>query len=497
MNILLVDDDYASREYLGDFLREVGHTVVESTDGYDALNTFPTKEFHLVLSDIRMPKMSGIELLHKIRGLQYGHNVDIILITGYGELQTAVEALRAGAYDYLLKPINIEELVKVTERVAEHQALKRENEILTGKFEDVVKAATEETRQELSRLKKAYYESVGLGKIGIFSEAMKKVFQQAQKLQTDRSIPVLIQGETGTGKEVIARYLHHGEGATAVPFIDINCAAISPGVFESELFGYEAGAFTGGLAKGQKGKLDMAAGGTLFLDEIGEIPTDLQAKLLRVIQEKEFYRVGGLRKIKTDTRIVCATNVDIEEKVRQGKFRQDLYYRLNVGRVHLPPLRQRVEDILPLARMFLERFAREKGKHFKEIGEDAARVLLSHQWPGNVRELKNAMEWVVLMWDGVEVKPFHLGILHNTNTWIAPGKVMDTTGMLNYKDFSLPPSSLPLEEYTNNIIYKALQMHKGNKTETARYLGISRRSLYCRLRHLMPGDKYVVIDTHS
>jgi len=490
VNILLVDDDHASRTYLGEFLREIGHIVVESADGCAALNAFSSKEFHLVLSDIRMPKMSGIELLQKIRGLPGGQGVDIVLITGDGELRTAIEALRAGAYDYLLKPINIEELVNITERVAEHQSLKRENEILNGKFEDVVKVATEETRQELSRLKKAYYESVGLGKVGIFSEAMKKVFQQARKLRTDRSIPVLIQGETGTGKEIVARYIHYGDGVTTAPFVDINCAAISPGIFESELFGYEAGAFTGGLAKGQKGKLDMAAGGTLFLDEIGEIPTDLQAKLLRVIQEKEYYRVGGLRKIKTDTRIVCATNVDIEEKVRQGKFRQDLFYRLNVGRIYLPPLRQRVEDILPLARMFLARYAREKGKRFEAIGEEAANVLLSYQWPGNVRELKNAMEWVVLMWDDKVVKPAHLGILQKADTCIMPGKVM-TAGVLDYQDFTLPPNSLPLEEYTNNIIFKALQMHKGNKTETAKYLGISRRSLYSRLKHLMIDDKIV------
>ncbi|OPY58563.1 MAG: Transcriptional regulatory protein ZraR [Pelotomaculum sp. PtaU1.Bin035] len=486
MNILLVDDDHAGRAYLGEFLREIGHIVLESADGYAALDAFLSKEFHLVLSDIRMPKMSGIELLQKIRGLPGGQSVDIILITGDGELQTAIDALRAGAYDYLLKPINIEELVKVTERVAEHQALKRENEALTGRFVDVVKAVTEETRQELSRFKKAYYESVGLGQIGVFSEAMKKVIQLAQKLRTDSSVPVLIQGETGTGKEVVARYIHYGEGVAAAPFIDINCAAISPGIFESELFGYEAGAFTGGLAKGQKGKLDIAMGGTLFLDEIGEIPTDLQAKLLRVIQEKEFYRVGGLKKIKTDTRIICATNIEIEEKVRQGKFRRDLYYRLNVGRVYLPPLRQRTEDILPLARMFLTRFTREKGKRFEGIGEKAANVLLSYQWPGNVRELKNAMEWVVLMWDDVEVKPAHLGIIQRAGTCIVPGKAAEA-GILDHKNFTLPPDSLPLEEYTNNIILKALRMHRGNKTETAKYLGISRRSLYSRLKYLMPG----------
>ncbi|MCL6478779.1 MAG: sigma-54 dependent transcriptional regulator [Peptococcaceae bacterium] len=347
LNILLVDDERESRSYLAEFLREQGHRVAESADGSEALDIFTAGEFHLVLTDIRMPKMSGLELLRKIRGMPGGQDVDVVLFTGNGDVRSAIEALRAGAYDYLLKPINVEELVAVTERAGERQALRRENAILTKKFKDAVEAATEETRQELSRFKKAYYESIGLGNIGVFSQAMKKIFQQARKLHTDRSIPVLIEGETGTGKEVIARYIHYGDGNVTAPFVDLNCAAIAPNLFESELFGYEAGAFTGGTPRGQKGKLDLAQGGTLFLDEITEIPTDLQAKLLRVIQEKEFYRVGGLKKIKTDVRIVCATNVDIEKKVEEGAFRRDLYYRLNVGRISLPPLRERTEPQNP------------------------------------------------------------------------------------------------------------------------------------------------------
>ena len=483
MNILLVDDEHESRACLAKFLRELGHRVVECADGGDALETFSAHEFHLVLSDIRMPRVSGIELLRKIRSLPVGQEVDIILFTGYGDMQSAIEALRAGAYDYLLKPINIEELVKVTERVAEHQALRRENEVLTGRFAEAVKAATEETRQELSRLKKAYCQIIGLGRIGVFSEVMKKVFQQAQRLHADRSVPVLIEGETGTGKEVVARYLHYGEADFTGPFVDLNCAVLAPSMFESELFGYEAGTFTGGLPKGKKGKLDIANGGTLFLDEITEMPVDLQAKLLRVIQEKEFYRVGGLKKIKTDVRIICATNADLEKKVAEGAFRQDLYYRLNAGRIYLPPLRQRPEEILPLAGMFLGEFARDKGKRFEAISKEAADMLLSYHWPGNVRELKNVIEWVVLIWDDSEVKPFHLGILQKAKANVAPAETT-SAGIIDCNNFSLPSGSLPIEEYTNNIIRKALQMHNGNKTETAKYLGISRRSLYCRLKHL-------------
>jgi DNA-binding NtrC family response regulator len=482
VRILLVDDDQDSRTYVGDFLRELGHDVVVCEDGDAALKSFHAGFFHLVISDIKMPKVSGIELLQKLSARPDRQDFDVVLFTGHGDVNTAVEALRAGAYDYLLKPINVEELAAVTERAAERQALRRENKVLNEQFEVVVKEATEETRHELSRLRQAYLKSVGLGDLGIFSEPMKKVMVQAQKLHADRSVPVLISGETGTGKELIARYIHYKSGDAATPFIDLNCAALATGLFESELFGYEAGAYTGGLTKGQKGKLDLARGGAIFLDEIAEIPVNMQAKLLRVIQEKEYYRVGGLKKIKTDTRIICATNVNIQERIEEGTFRQDLYYRLSVGHIHLPPLRQRTEDIMPLAGMFLLGFAGEKRKSFKTISREAAHMLLAYNWPGNVRELKNTIEWAVLMWDDLELKPCHLDILTG-NIKSKPQTAVDL-GVIDHENFFLPPNSLPLEDYCNNIILKVLEKFKGNKTLAAKYLGISRRSLYCRLNRL-------------
>lgn len=483
MNILLVDDDQDSRMNVGEFLRELGHEVTECGDGESALGTFQSGEFQMILSDIKMPRMSGLDLLWDLSAHPARLDFDVVLFTGYGDVETAVEALRAGAYDYLLKPINVEELAAVTGRVEERQALRRENKILSDKFDMVVGEATRETRQELTRLQRAYFESVGLGSMGIFSDPMKKVIQEAHKLQGDRSVPVLIEGETGTGKELIARYIHYNSGDLTAPFVDLNCAAIVPGLFESELFGYEAGAYTGGQAGGQKGKLDIAKGGTVFLDEFVEIPVNLQAKLLRVIQEKEFYRVGGLKKISADVRIICATNVDIQKKMKEGSFRQDLYYRLSVGHIYLPPLRQRVDDILPLAGMFLTDYAREKKKSFQSISREAAQMLLSYQWPGNVRELKNVIEWAVIMWDDDELKPAHLGILQKDRLNRAAGE-NTVAGTIDYENFSLPPGGLPLEEYYNNIILKTMELFKGNKTETARYLGISRRSLYCRLDRL-------------
>lgn len=483
MNILLVDDDVDSRACVGDFLRELGHNVVENDNGEEGLESFNNGEYHMVMSDIKMPKISGTEFLKILQNFPNREDFDVVLFTGYGDMETAVEALRAGAYDYLNKPINVEELAALVERIAERQALRRENRVLSERFTESVNAATEETRKELSRLRKAYCRMVGIGNIGIFSEPMKMVMQQADNLHIDRSVPVLIEGETGTGKEVIARYIHYGQGDVTLPFIDLNCAAIVAGIFESEMFGYEPGAFTGGSSKGQKGKIDLAQSGTIFLDEIGEIPVELQAKLLRVIQEREYYRVGGLRKIKADVRIICSTNIDLEQRVDQGSFRQDLFYRLNVGRICLPSLRQRKDDILPLARMFLTEFAQEKGKRFSEISKEAAGILLSYNWPGNVRELKNTMEWAVLMWDDELLKPSHLSILQKNKASLTT-LVNDGASVIDCKNFSLPSNNLPLEDFINDIITKSLKLKNNNKTEAAKYLGISRRSLYSRIKNL-------------
>jgi DNA-binding NtrC family response regulator len=485
MNILVVDDDKDSRFCVSEFLREMGHQVTECGSGEEALQEFSRRDFPMVLSDIRMPGMSGLDLLQRLVTQQPEGSVDIVLFTGFGDMETAIEALRMGAYDYLLKPININELAVITERIAEHQTLRRENRILTQQFHKKVEEATEETRKELSRLKQATARAMGLGDIGIFSECMKDIFVLAEKYHRDRSIPVLIQGETGTGKEVVAKVIHFGDDLESRPFVDINCAALTPSLFESELFGYEAGAFTGSLAKGQKGKLDLAIGGTLFLDEVGEIPLDLQGKLLRVIQEKEYYRVGGVKKIKTDARIICATNVDLEGKVQAGFFRKDLYYRLKVGHLLLPPLRQRKDAIIPLAELFLRDFSRQKRKSFEFIGQETMRMLKEYEWPGNVRELKNAMEWVVFMYDEKEVLPQHLeGIFHKQGISAVDKDEVPVRGF-DPVNFTLPPASgetvFNLDEYVQRIIQQALLINRGNKAATARYLGITRRSLYCRL----------------
>ncbi|HML87969.1 MAG TPA: sigma-54 dependent transcriptional regulator [Methylomusa anaerophila] len=483
MNILLVDDDARSRAGVAKFLWEMGHHVTECCDGEEAWATYTASAFPMVLSDIKMPRLSGIELLSRITALP-GRKADVVLFTGHGDMTTAIQALRAGAYDYLLKPINVEELATITDKVAEHQALLYENKVLTERFSDEVQAATEETRQELSRLKRALSQAAGLENIGFFSKQMQDIVQQAQKYHTNRSIPVLVEGETGTGKEIISRIIHYGnmDGETddQTPFIDVNCAAISANLFESELFGYEPGAFTGSLTKGQKGKLDLAQGGTLLLDEVGEIPLELQGKLLRVLQEKEFYRVGGLKKIKTDVRIICATNADLEQRVEQGTFRRDLYFRLKVGHFLIPPLRQRRDDIIPLSEMFLRQFTGKKANRFQRISDSAAALLLNYNWPGNIRELRNTMEWVSFMYDDAELKPAHLAHLHN-NPQPSLSSADNGQAFIPEK-FTLPASGFSLEEYVDQIIAQAIEICQGNKTAAAMRLGISRRSLYSRLK---------------
>jgi DNA-binding NtrC family response regulator len=434
----------------------------------------------MVLSDIKMPKLSGIELLRRIVSLP-GHKTDVVLFTGHGDMGTAIEALRAGAYDYLLKPINVAELAAITNRIAEHQSLLRENKVLTERFSDEVQAATEDTRQELNRLKQRLRQEHGLDNIGVFSEEMRSVIEKAHKYHENRSIPVLIEGETGSGKEIVSRIIHYGdmsdEMVRQMPFIDVNCAAITASLFESELFGYDPGAFTGSLTKGQKGKLDLAQGGTLFLDEVGEIPLELQGKLLRVIQEKEFYRVGGLKKIKTDVRIICATNANLEQRVEQGTFRKDLFFRLKVGHLIIPPLRERREDIVALSEMFLRQFAGQKNR-FKRISSSAMSVLLAYDWPGNVRELRNTMEWVAFMYDDVELKPKHLEHLRKD----APAsRQPENKQTVTPATFTLPAKEFRLEEFIEQIIQQALELCNGNKTAAALRLGISRRSLYTHL----------------
>ncbi|MBP2644377.1 MAG: two component, sigma54 specific, transcriptional regulator, Fis family [Firmicutes bacterium] len=490
MNILLVDYDTDSRAEITGFLREMGHIVVECDNAQDAYAIYIAGFFSMVLTDIKMPALLGEDLLHLITALP-GEKADVVLFTNYDDRGTAVNILREGAYDYLLKPVNVVELAAITERIAEHHSLLRENKTLTERFGQKVQEATAETLREVIRLKKVISQTTKIDNVGFFSAEMNNITRLAKIFHEDRSIPVLIQGETGTGKEIISRLIHYGDKVTQEPFIDLNCAALTASLFESELFGYEPGSFTGGLTKGQKGKLDVAQGGTLLLDEVGEIPLELQGKLLRVIQEKEFYRVGGLKKVKTDVRIICATNADLEQRVDQGTFRRDLFFRLKVGHLVILPLRKRKDDIIPLAEMFLRQFAEQKGKRFRRINSTTIDLLLTYEWPGNVRELRNTIELAVLMYDDVELKPIHvnLTILQKLVLESTPMGTTFNSSILDTQSFLLPSTGIDLEEFIDRIVHQSLEQCYGNKTEAAKHLGISRRSFYCRLERKKANKK--------
>lgn len=487
MKILLVDDEQHSRQAMLWFLKRQNHEVTECASGEEAMAKFSPEEFPLVLSDVQMPGMSGNQLAAAIKSQPNSWQTDVVLFTGHADLSSAVTALRAGVYDYLEKPINVEELASVIERVAEHQALLRENKNLTERFQAEVNAATEETRRELVYVKQIVAESI-IGSVGVFSESMKAIVRQAKKLHTDRSIPVLIEGETGTGKEIIAKIVHYGSDfnpLSAAPFVDINCAALAPTLFESELFGYESGSFTGSMAKGAKGKFDLAYGGTLFLDEIGEIPLDLQGKLLRVLQEKEFFRIGGLKKIKTNIRVIGATNVSLEQCIEKGTFRKDLYFRLKVAHIIIPPLRKRKEEILPLANLFLQKYSQQKKKDFTAIASQTANILEAYGWPGNVRELQNIIEYATFAYNDTELRPEHItGLL--AQPCELPSLLPNRSGML---EIPFPLQGYSLKSYTEDIIMKVLAAHHGNQSATADYLKISRRALSYRLEEMRNRNK--------
>jgi transcriptional regulator with PAS, ATPase and Fis domain len=348
-------------------------------------------------------------------------------------------------------------------------------------FDEKVDEATHHIKDRYSRIQDAYNKIVGIGRIAFFSEVMKKNRELAEKLHRDRSIPVLIEGETGTGKEIIARLIHYGSGEVTTPFVSINCTAISPNLFETELFGYEEGAFTGAKRRGSIGKFELAQGGTIFLDEIGDLPLDLQPKLLRVLEEREFYRVGGLKKSKLNIRIICATNQDLLKKVEEGKFRQDLFYRLKVGHIIVPPLRERREEIMPLARLFLAQLAQEKKKRFSHFHEGTIKILEDHHWPGNIRELKNTIESIVLLYDDTEVSPQHLFSLNSGQN---PSPCRSIPHVENGK-VNLPEEELNLKELERQIVKATLEKFDGNKTRTARYLGMSRSALRSKIKDLI------------
>ncbi len=443
--ILVVDDDSAHRTMLRTLLSGWGYTIFEADDGTSAIEQVHEQPFDLILMDIRMIKISGLEALTAIRA--YNPAIPIVLMTAYASVETAVEALKSGAYDYLPKPLNFDELKITIERAMDHSDLKEENRLLRESLD------TQFDSQDI---------------IGRSSSMVKVLETVAQVAPTDAT--VLITGESGTGKEIIAGAIHHNSLRKNGPYIKINCAAITETLLESELFGHEKGAFTGAYRR-KEGRFIQADGGSLFLDEISEMSTAMQAKLLRVLQEREITRVGGEEVIDVDVRVMAATNKELMEEIESGRFREDLYYRLNVVSVNIPPLRDRREDIPLLAQHFLKMFSEKNNKEIKGFTPQAMDIFLKYNWPGNVRELMNAVERGVVLAQTEYLDERVLSVASKVEEFEA--EMISKNGI---------PGDIPLDEIERVAILKALGLAEGNKSEAARRLGITRQTLLKKLK---------------
>jgi DNA-binding NtrC family response regulator len=433
-NILVVDDDPDIREVLADRLDSLGYRVLTAANGVEGLEVFERQSPHLVLLDIEMPGMNGLEMLAEIRKRE--HDTAVIMITAYGTIERAVEAMKEGAYDFIPKPFEPDHVALIVAKALERDTLKREVEILAEELDERHRMVVGQSPQ------------------------MGRALDVAKKAAASRST-VLLLGESGTGKEIFARAIHSWSDRSNKPFVAINCVGLSKALLESELFGHEKGAFTGALQV-KKGKIELSQGGTVFLDEVGDISTELQTKLLRFLQEREFERVGGITPISVDVRIIAATNRDLNRAVREGQFREDLYYRLNVIPLTLPPLRERKEDIPGLANYFLGRFASETKKKFTRITEEAMQKLTTYEWPGNVRELANVVESAVVLGQGPELMPHHL-----------PTKIV--SAIPNGADrFSYHGA---VDDYRRELIVKTLAQTQGNRAAAAKILGLQRTYL--------------------
>ena len=430
--ILIVDDDHAQRSLLETFLHTQGYTTQSAASGEAALQLLLEAKFAMMISDVRMPGMSGLETLRRVR--QKHPDLPVLLVTAFADIRSAVTAMRDGAVNYLAKPIDLDELI-----LSVRKALHAPAPVIASTATAI---------------------KIPLGVI-TSSPLMTAVFRDAAVIAPSDS-RVLLTGESGVGKEVVADLIHGWSPRAAGPLVKLNCAAIPENLLESELFGHEKGSFTGATQQ-RIGRFEEANGGTILLDEIGELPLPLQAKLLRVIHDGTFRRIGSARDIRTDARVLAATNRDLEAQIAAGKFREDLFYRLNVIEIHVPPLRDRPEDILPLATQFFGQFSRQKSRFSATV----VTALMRYRWPGNVRELRNAMERAALLTRGEIVLPEHL-----------PARI--TTEVAG----SDAGEALRLEEIERDAILKALRENNFNRTETAKELAISRRTLTYKLLRL-------------
>jgi DNA-binding NtrC family response regulator len=439
--ILVIEDDPDGRRSVCDAVNDLGFQAVPSSGGLEGLQIFEGGAFVAVITDLVMPDIDGMEVLSRIHDVD--DTVPVLMITAYGTVSSAVEAIKSGAYDYITKPLNLDDFQAKIERAAE-----------TGRL-----------REEVKQLQQGVHSQYGIDGIVAESPAMRAVMEQV-KTVAGTTATVLIQGESGTGKEVVARALHAEGTRKHKPYVAVNCGGFTESLLESELFGHEKGAFTGAIER-RKGAFEQADGGTLFLDEVGTAPASVQVKLLRVLEEREFMRVGGQASLDVDVRVVSASNQDLEELVKDGNFREDLLYRLKVVTIGLPPLRERREDIRPLVDVFVTTTAKTHGRNIVSVDPELYAELEKHQWPGNVRQLRNVIESSVVMSRGPALGTEGLQISNSTSS--AEG------------DFIVPEGKT-FAELEEDILSQLLRRHDGNRTLVADKLGISRRTIQRKIK---------------
>lgn len=440
IQVLIVDDELIVRESMSNWLMEEGYSVDTASDGNDGLECIQSKTYDLAIFDIKMPGMDGIELLKKTKEIY--PDIPILVMTAYASIDTAVQAIRDGAYDYIVKPFDPENVSHIIKKAVKFKMLEKENILL---------------RKQLEK-KYGFDEIIGM------SKTMEDIFKLIRTVADSEAV-IMIRGESGTGKELIARAIHANSKRKYGPLIALNCGALPESLLESELFGYEKGAFTG-AQYARKGRIEMANGGTLFLDEIGDISHKTQLDLLRVLQEKIIYHLGGTKPIKIDARIVSATHCDLEKAIREGTFREDLYYRLNVLTIKVPPLRERKEDLPLLTNHFLHKFSIANSRNIDNISSEAMKAIIDHDWPGNIRELQNIIEQAVVICKeneiGIEDLP---DIIKNDSTETENGTTART-----------------LDEFEKQHITKILNNNLWNISKTAKELGIDRVTLYNKIK---------------
>jgi DNA-binding NtrC family response regulator len=464
--VLIVDDERTLARAIKAFLTEAGYEAEVAGDAEQALGMLETLRPDVIFSDVRLPGMNGIDLLKRIR--EFDAAIPVVIMTAHGTIEGAVEAVKLGAFDYLKKPVDLEELRILADRARE----------------------TTQLRQELSYYRRQAARDVPTTGVLGRSPSLHAVLEQAREIAAlDETPPVLITGETGTGKGLIARTIHAGSTRSAKPFIEVNCTALPGTLMESELFGHERGAFTD-AKESRMGLFEAAEGGFLFLDEVGDVELALQGKLLKAVEERTVRRVGGTRDRRIDVRILAATNRDLERSTQQGTFRSDLYFRLAVIILHLPPLRERGDDVLVLAEEFLGRFNAKYGKQVRRLDQQARAQLLAYPWPGNVRELSHVIERAVLWSRGETLDPRHLALTRTSNGEEAPptGERAAAVAMSGPAPAApppvqaMPPSGTDLERWERTLIEQAMRESDGNQTRAAARLGITRDTLRYRLK---------------